>query len=93
MSTARLSNSISHLNSKISKLDGKRLGFSKALREFTGVSVEPNDETYSILLKLCGNERLFKESSCLFSEIINPTTDHYNQLIKVSLLLIRRTAY
>ena len=76
--------SLLKINSAIARLDGKKFGFYRALRDIGAASnVQPNDETYSGLLQLCYKERLFNESRALFNEISNPTVNHFNQLVRV----------
>ncbi|TIA93179.1 hypothetical protein E3P99_00312 [Wallemia hederae] len=78
--------SLLKINSAIARLDGKKFGFYRALKDIgAATNVQPNDETYSGLLQLCYNERLFNESRALFNEISDPTINHFNHLIRTAI--------
>ncbi|TIB18186.1 hypothetical protein E3P92_00776 [Wallemia ichthyophaga] len=84
--------SIIQANTRISRFLKSKNGFCNALNFISQTQLEPNDETYSILLKLCYNDRLFSESSALFSEISTPNIDHYNQLIRTAIRTQQNTS-
>ncbi|TIB78493.1 hypothetical protein E3Q23_00730 [Wallemia mellicola] len=88
---SRLS-SLQQLNSKLAHFETRKAGFARALKECASLSGEPDNDTYSHLLKLCYKEKLFNESRALFSEINNPTNEHWNQLISTAITSNQKTS-